>query len=195
MSDPGSISRWLGELKAGNLDAAQPLWVRYFERMVALARNCLQAGPRAMADEEDVATSAFASFCRCMTADRFPRLDDRDDLWKILMSLTARKAADLIHHENRLKRGGAGLRGGRDIDWEEVIGSQPTPEFVVQVAEEYQRLLDRLGNDSLRTIALWKLEGYTTHEIAERIGCTGRTVERKLRVIRSIWIPDSEAPP
>jgi hypothetical protein len=58
--------------------------------------------PRA-ADEEDVALSAFHSFCRDAEAGRFPELGDRKDLWQILVMLTARKAWALIEHEGRQK--------------------------------------------------------------------------------------------
>ena len=69
----------------------------------------------------------------------------------------------------------------------EILGHEPTPEFAVQVAEECRRLLDGLGDAELRSIALWKMEGFTTEEIAAQLGCVPRTVERKLRVIRGLW--------
>ena len=44
-----------------------------------------------------------------------------------------------------------------------------------------------LLDDDQRAIADAKLEGLTNPEIAERINRSLRTVERKLRVIRSLW--------
>jgi DNA-directed RNA polymerase specialized sigma24 family protein len=87
---------------------------------------------------------------------------------------------------------------GTDSDAEEsalaqVMGPEPTPEFAALVAEECQRRLDRLGDAGLRSVALWKMEGYTNDEIAQRLGCVPRTVERTLRVIRGLW--DQEATP
>src|SRR6202034_1431934 len=94
----GSVTRWIGDLKAGGAAAAQPLWERYFDRLVRLARNKLRARPRraAVEDEEDAALSAFDSFCRGAARGRFPRLTDRDDLWRLLVVLTVRKALDQI---------------------------------------------------------------------------------------------------
>src|SRR3954463_13568021 len=83
--DEGSVTVWLGDLKAGGDEAVQPLWERYFERLVILARQRLRDAPRAVADEEDAALSAFDSFCRSVQGGRFPRLGDRDDLWRILV--------------------------------------------------------------------------------------------------------------
>jgi DNA-directed RNA polymerase specialized sigma24 family protein len=70
---------------------------------------------------------------------------------------------------------------------EQVVGEEPTPEFAAQVAEEYQRLLDRLGDDSLRQVAVLKMEGCTNDEVAQRLDCSRRTVARKLETIRIIW--------
>src|SRR5436853_5155366 len=63
MSDD-SVSLWISQLTAGDAGAAQHLWERYFQRLVGLARKKLQDAPRRAADEEDVALSAFDSFCR-----------------------------------------------------------------------------------------------------------------------------------
>jgi len=68
-----------------------------------------------------------------------------------------------------------------------VLGDEPTPEFAAQVAEECQRLLGRLGDAELRSVALWKMEGYTNEEIAARLNCVPRTVQRKLGLIRTLW--------
>jgi hypothetical protein len=104
MSPEGSVSGWLGQLKDGDPDAAQHLWQRYFARLVGLARARLQGTPRQAADEEDVALSAFKSFCAGVKQGRFPRLDDRDDLWRLLVTLTARKAAHLRRYHRQIMR-------------------------------------------------------------------------------------------
>jgi hypothetical protein len=44
-----------------------------------------------------------------------------------------------------------------------------------------------LNDPGLRQIALWKLEGDTNAEIARKLECTLRTVERKLERIRIYW--------
>ena len=191
MRSSGSITHWIGQLKAGEPDAAQKLWEGYFQKMVELARHKLQGMPRRAADEEDVALSAFNSFCLGAGRGRFPQLGDRNSLWPLLVAITANKAVDLLRHERRLKRGGSpAAEAGRatpQAELDQVLGREPTPEFALQVAEECQRLLDRLGDEGLRSVALWKMEGYTVEEIAARLGCVPRTVERKLRAIRELW--------
>lgn len=186
MSNDGSITRWIGLLQSGDPDAAQPLWERYFRQLVAIARKKLLGAKPRLADEEDVALSAFDSFCRGLKRGRFPDLHDRDNLWKLLVVLTARKACHLLRDEQRLKRGG-GQKGASVEELEQVVAEQPSPEFAAELAENCHRLLDRLGTDELRSIALAKMEGYTTEEIAAQHQCAPRTIERKLRLIRGIW--------
>jgi DNA-directed RNA polymerase specialized sigma24 family protein len=193
MPETGSVSLWIDRLKAGQEEAVQPLWERYFQGLVRLARHKLRDLPRAAADEEDVALSAFDSFCRGAEEGRFARLEDRDDLWQLLVLLTARKAVNLRKHEGRQKRGAGKVRHASaltDDDGEalaEVLGKEPTPEFAAQVAEECRRRLEGLGDDGLREVALARMEGYTNAEIAARLGCVESTVERRLKVIRCLW--------
>src|SRR6516162_8802494 len=113
----GSVTRWIGDLVAGDAagSAAQKLWERYFDRLVHLARDRLRAGPRGPADAEDAALDAFDSFCRGAAAGRFPRLDDRDDLWALLVTITARKASAQVRRERRQKRGGGRIRGEQEL--------------------------------------------------------------------------------
>ncbi len=190
MASSGSVTHWLGQLKAGDAAGAQELWQRYFQPLVGLARKKLQGKKPRLADEEDVALSAFHSFCKGAKQGRFPRLADRDDLWQILVMLTARKAWKLLRHEGRQKRG-AGLAPA-DADLEQIIGQEPTPDFALQMAEEFQRLLDSL-EDELRQVALWKMEGYKNKEIAVKLKCVVRAVERKLWTIRKIWEKDDHS--
>src|SRR5262249_22280111 len=129
---------------------------------------------------------------------RFPQLHDRLDLWQGLVVLAVRKAFDLAQHERRQKRGGGALLGEAALSgladssrqaaaWEQIERPGPTPAFAAQVAEECRRLLDRLDSPELRRVALCKMEGYNNEEIAAQVGCGLRTVERRLRLIRSIW--------
>jgi RNA polymerase sigma factor (sigma-70 family) len=202
MSSEGSVTRWITALKGGDAAAAQPLWERYYRRLVSLARQKLQSARRRGADEEDVVQNAFHSFFQGVARGRFPQLHDRDNLWRLLVVITARKALDQIAREYSKRRGGGTVQGESWISsghprWDEaaidqVVGEEPTPAFAAQVAEQYHRLLDLLGDASLRRVAVWKMEGLTNDEIADRLDCSRRTVARKLETIRIIWSGDAE---
>src|SRR5262245_55080326 len=196
MSSDESVSQWLGRLQDGDPAAAQQLWERYFQQLVGLARKKMQGLPRRCEDEEDVALSAFDSFCRGAREGRFPQLHDRDNLWRLLVTITARKAYQLGLREKRQKRGGhavldeAALAGladsaSRGVGLEQLIDREPTPQFAAQLAEEYERLLAGLPDAELRSVAQWKLEGYTNEEVGAKLGCALRSVERKLKIGRA----------
>jgi RNA polymerase sigma factor (sigma-70 family) len=204
-SSPGSVSRWFPGLKAGEEAALNQLWERYWPALVQLARQKLRGTKRLVADEEDIALDAFDSFCRGAEQGRFPNLHDRHNLWAILITVTRRKVLDELERENRKKRGGGKVQGesalvsptGSDESWaggiEAVMDKDPTPEFAARLAEDCQRLLTKLGDSKLQSIALWKMEGYTNSEIAAKLGCVVATAERKLKMIRNIWSKEVES--
>jgi RNA polymerase sigma factor (sigma-70 family) len=182
---PGSITHHLHQLQGGSPEAARPLWEQYFDRLVHVARRMLQDTPRGMADEEDVALDALDSLCRGVQAGRFPELCDRESLWRLLVVIAWRKALDRQAHEHCARRGGGRVRPDADLD--RFISREPTPELAALMADQCRRLLDSLDEDALRVVALRKLEGYTSAEIARQLGCSLASVERKLRRIRGIW--------
>ena len=156
-------------------------------------------------DEEDAALSAFNSFCAGAARGKFPQLADRDDLWRLLVVITARKAMAQANREGRQKRGGGrvveeavlfghGLRRRRWIAGRPRAdrGRRATPEFAAMMAEECRRLLDALDDDSLRQVALSRMEGYNNDEIADQLGCARRTVARRLDLIRKTWLATEE---
>jgi DNA-directed RNA polymerase specialized sigma24 family protein len=196
----GSITHCVGDLKGGDQGAAQVLWERYFDQLVRLARRRLALAKQGGADEdeEDAALSAFDSFCSGLAGGRFPRLEDRDELWRLLVVITARKASAQLDRRRALKRGGDRFRveaahAAADDSTDsgdpliQIVARQPTPEFAAMVADETAHLLEKLGDEGLRQIALWRMEGYTSDEIADRLGCARRTVARRLDLIRQIW--------
>ena len=190
MSLDGDVTRWLQQLKQGDRSAAQELWQRYYARLVGLAQQHLHRSLRRAADEEDVALSAFESFCRRAEEGRFPRLDDSDDLWQVLVTITVCKAADLANRERRQKRGGGAVAVASELGdgdtFAELISREPDPALAAEVAENCQRLLDALGDGMLRAIAVAKMEGETNKAIAARLGVCEGTIERKLAGCRKI---------
>src|SRR5258708_21310640 len=155
----GSVTHWIGALQAGEMDeAAGPLWGRYFERLAHLARLRLRSKARGPGDEEDVALSVFNSFFDGVAAGAFPELGGRDDLWRLLVTITARKAANQIRREHQLKRGGGRVLGEAMLEradpdagraFAQVVGDEPSPAFAAMVPEELPLRLQGLQADSL----------------------------------------------
>ncbi len=195
MSHDDPVTSWIEGIKAGNTTEIQRLWDGYFDRLVRLAGSRLPSHCRRAFDEEDVAISAFRSFCDRASRGQFPRLDDRDDLWRILATITVRKALEAVRHQMRQKRGGGNVLGesalaGPGEGVAEVLSREPTPEEAARFSDDCRRLFDRLGDSTLRVVALLRLEGRSTQEIAQSLGVSTKTVDRKLRLIQAIWGED-----
>ena len=200
-----SVTQWIADWKAGDARASQQLWERFFQRVVGLARKRLGGMPKQMADEEDVAISAFNSFFAAAQAGRFPQLHDRDDLWQILFDLIDKKSTDLKRYLGREKRDFRRQQGESAFDgaaansatgpagFDAVEGPEPSPELIAEFTEEVAERLRVLDDPELRQIALWKLEGFENREIAEKLDRVERSVERKLKVIRDRWSPEASA--
>ncbi|MCA9069767.1 MAG: hypothetical protein KDA84_12630 [Planctomycetaceae bacterium] len=196
-----TVTLWIDQLRAGDEAAAQQLWSRYFDRMVQLAQQRLGEVKHGLADEEDVALSAFKSFCLGMQKGRYPQLLDRDGLWPLLVAITAHKSVDLIRHENRQKRGGSGspqpnaAARAEVVSLGEILSREPNPEFAGEMAELFDQLLQKLDqadDPELKLIALRRMQGDSAAEIAEDLGCVTRTIERKVAIIRRLWEQEAE---
>jgi RNA polymerase sigma factor (sigma-70 family) len=176
-----SVTRLIRAAQQDRASAVGPLLAVYFERLVQLARRRLQDLPGMANYDEDLALRSFYSvYRRVRDPERPLQLAGRDDLWRLLAARTISRAIDLI------RRHRPGEVPGED-NLEQLLTREPTPEEAAATADECRRLLGLLEEPELRQIALWKVEGYTNEEIASRLDCVPRTVERKVRRIRLLW--------
>ena len=70
---------------------------------------------------------------------------------------------------------------------DQVLSQEPSPEFVAQLTDEFKRLFGKIEDPDLRTVATMRMEGYTIDEMSTRLGRAPATIERKLKVIRTLW--------
>jgi DNA-directed RNA polymerase specialized sigma24 family protein len=194
------VTRWFRALEKGDERAAEELWEYCVPKMLAHSRRRLPESFRKALDEEDIALSAFRSLCARARRGDLQSIQGRTELLKLLSVITTRKTLNYIKRETREKRGSGKVRGeswfgsaqsGGDrlstdgIDGFE--GPSDSPELMAQYTEQCKQMLDELEDPVLETVVLLRLEGYTIAEIAERMSCAKRTVERRLSLIREIW--------
>ncbi|CAN5275654.1 ECF-type sigma factor [soil metagenome] len=187
MSPEASVTNWLNALQGGDRVGVRGLWDRYFHQMMGIARQKLGPCPRKVVDEEDVAVSAFDSFCRGMEQGQFPRLEDRDELWRLLVVITVRKAVNVVQYEGRQKRDATRTELTDDDTFHELMSQEPSPAVAVAMHEECLSLLDKLQDENLRKLVLLKLEGHNNIECAALLGRARVTVQRMLKLIQQIW--------
>jgi DNA-directed RNA polymerase specialized sigma24 family protein len=196
MAPEGSITRCITLLRQGEDAAAQVIWERYFPQLVRLARSQLARVSSCTKDEEDIALSALDRFCRAVNQGRYPQLADRHGLWRLLLQITSRRLHDQRRYERRQRRGGGHVYRASDVaegadrethDLDDFADDAPTPEFAALMAEQCGRLLSRLDDPQLQALATAKLDGTSNSDLATQLGCSVRTVERRLKLIRDIW--------
>lgn len=188
MSD--DVSHYIQRVKDGrDEEATGQLWDKYFEQLVRVARRSLGTLPKRAADEEDVAISAMHSFFNAAESGRFESLKNRDELWKLLVTIVIRKSNRLKERATVKKRGSGLVRGesvflkSGDLVSPGLTGV-PEEGIVSELMLECSELIQGLDDDVLRRIALLKMQGYTSDEVAEQLDVSRATVKRKLRRIK-----------
>lgn len=188
-SDPceGSVTWFFGQLRNGDDRALVELWQRYFPQLMGLAKRVLADRPQRAAGAEDAVQEALVSFWRRARAGEFADVLHRDHLWQLLAQFTVYKARRQSRHETAAKRGGGRILDEAALDagatpLDELAGQSPTGEVDLHATE----LLEQLPPE-LREFAVLRLLGHATDEIAERLGCTQRKVQRKLELVRLRW--------
>ncbi len=195
----GSLTFLLHGLQDGDREAMTQLWARCFATIVGLARQRLGSGNRRSQDEDDVASEVFTKLYFSASEGKLPELNDRQSLWRLLVSMTRNVSIDQMKREAREKRGGGRVHGHSiseltDLEiptnspqaFDNFVGVQPTPDSVAAIDELIQHSLARLPDEEHRQMLLLKLEGYTHDEIAEVLKIAPRTVERRMHRVREL---------
>lgn len=188
---PGSVTRWIELLTSGDPAAVEFLWRRYFQRMVRLANSRVRRLSGAAADGEDVALSAFQGFCAAARRGDFPELDDRESLWRVLVTCTLNRSRNLAARASAQKRSQPLQQISlSEAQHEQTRGKDVVAELV-DASDQLLFLLQLLDREDatgeLRQIALWKLEGMSNEQIARQLKRRTSLVGQKLRLIRLLW--------
>ena len=197
MENPVSVTQMIHQLRSDDPrerdEAARLVWEHYFRDLLALARRHLSRKIRQKVGAEDLLQSVYASVCRRQQRGDF-ELYDRDDFWRLLVTVTLNKARNAAKRHHRARRdvgrevslasaaGESGLGGGPPL-----AADGLPPDEVAALAEELERRIRSLADPLLKQVALKKLEGLTNGEIAEALDYTERTIERKLGIVRKKW--------
>lgn len=188
-SNDTCVTGWVTQLRLGDEVAATRLWEYVHPRLVEFGRRRIQTPDSARYDEDDVAQSAFHALCSAIQAGKYEDVADRGELWQLLATIALNKVRKRIVYASAQRRGGGAtslgtgpLEGIESHDW--------SAEEQAIMREECERLLSVLQRDEVKQVALLRIEGYTNEEIAGMLGCTRRSVQRRLEFIRSVWSQD-----
>lgn len=177
-----SLSQLIERWPQGESAAVERIHQEYFRRLAALSRRVLAGLPGARTEAEDVVQSAMQSLCRFMRRKDDGRAMGRDDIWRLLCHIVACKSRRRIQRQTR------GLPGGKVRPESDFAADSPLSRLSDDFsADEFDRLLvETLEalDPALQRIAVLAIEGFTQEEISQRIGCSKRTIIRKMEIIR-----------
>ncbi len=193
------LSALLVRLRQGDEEAADAIWKHCFERLKEFARTKLSSLAGRSTDEEDIALSAIGSFMVRYGNDPSEDRNDPDGLWKLLFTVTLRNVVKHSPRESATPR-------GQQLCETDIASTNSGDGLLNRIADDAPitsvELIDHLDKmatlnhtlidlpENLRTIAIYRLSGDNHGEIAVKLGCSTRTVERKLELIRQLWIED-----
>lgn len=189
----GSVTGWIEQLKDKNPEAQRLIWQRFVSRLITYATRRMTGINSPVVDAEDIACMTFQNFFD-KTPGQFSTLVNRNDLWQILAVLAERRVVDEYRKSNAKKNGsnqlvnetrlaGQSESGPMTLDSFAAPGIQQ-PDFAMILSEEIETRLDSLKDDLLQKIALARMHGYRNQEIANLLGISLRSVERKLGIVR-----------
>lgn len=181
MSRDASVTMWINAVRQGDASAAEHLWRRYFQQLMAQARVRMTNVDRTGYDEEDAAISTFHILCTKLQEGHYASLSDRDELWQLMLTVLIRKVGRRVKYQQASKRSIARTgQVGFSVDELPAATSD-------EISEECFELIALLNDSNLEQVALLKFEGYTNEEIAAKLNRTRRTIQRMLNLIRSLW--------
>jgi RNA polymerase sigma-70 factor (ECF subfamily) len=187
MSEPAQDRSLVKQWQAGDQKAAQELFDRYAERLLALARRRISQRLASRVDPEDVVQSVFRTFFDRVKAGQF-QIEDPNDVCKLLARITVNKTLRQIAHHKAAKRDPS-LEAGQGVDGQErlreILDREPTPEEANAFMDQLEHFLGRLRPPD-RLILEMRMQGYNNLEIAEELKVSDRKIRRLMERVRSL---------
>lgn len=190
------FNAWFSAVCDGDGASTTRLWEDYFERIGRSVAGRLTSQGRRYEDQEDVANSVLRTFFRRASLGQFKELGDKDQLWKLLLTIAIRKANDYRKRSMAQRRGGKdnvlGQNMGDDSDRMAAIDmvaspNSHLPEAELRAQELFDSVMQRMPDDKTRDVVLLHLQGAEKQQIAEMQKCSIRTVERRMQNAIAVW--------
>ena len=190
-------------LRSGNSVVIRQFCHQYGGALERLAERNLASGLRRRVGADDVAQSACRTFLRRAQIGEF-ELSDSEGLWGLLCAITLTKVREQTRFHLREKRGlhrevhhATGASAGDSTGGPSVFfdrpAAEPSPDDAAEFTDQFTRLVESLDEEERQLVDL-KLQQFTNDEIAERMGCSERTVRRILKRVQAALIRHFDVP-
>lgn len=182
---PEQLDLWIDGLRHGQSRVLSDFWQHYGPMLERLADKNLGKGIRPRLGPEDVVQSVCRTFFRRAKEGQF-ELNDEDGLWRLLVAITLTKVREKTRYHMRAKRAmqNETPMGGSEEDGPPLPAVGPSPEEAAEFSDLLEATLSGLDDEERQVVQL-KLQDLTHDEVAERMGCSERTVRRILKKVQS----------
>jgi RNA polymerase sigma factor (sigma-70 family) len=187
------ITEYLKAFKAGDAARLNDILKAYWSQLVAHCEQRLSRKFKPQQEGQDFAIQAFHNLAEGVRRGRWPRLDNRNDLWQVLLQAANCRIKDFVRNQMAEKRGGSqqrltdGPQSSRPMDLDQFQARDEFPQDAEQLVQLMFDLSNRLrGKITHVRILVDHLNNYTNQEIAIRYEISSRTVRRKLDEILEI---------
>lgn len=190
---PGSVSGWIAQLRQGDPAAINNLVARYFGKIAQYAEGRLRRGIRVTDDGEDIALTVLQAIAKQVSNGRYPDLQDRDDLWFMMIVIAQHAVIDRQRVELRRSKSGAPIHNMTDllqtynVELDNFIGREDSEARLLEIIDCWEELLRKLPDDRMRQVAQLKIQGLSNREVANELDLVPRTVDRKVNAISQLW--------
>jgi RNA polymerase sigma-70 factor (ECF subfamily) len=179
---PASDRSLLRRLQHGQADASTELYLRYAERLLALAAAQTAPDLARRVDPEDIVQSVFRTFFRRASLGHYT-IPEGEEIWKLLLVIALNKVRAVAVFHRAAKRDVRRTFGGEAFD-RALESQQGRGEDALSVLRMVvEELLQGQPVAHRRMIEL-RIEGYEVNDIAAAVARSKRTVERVLQDFR-----------
>ena len=185
--EPNSVEAFVNSLRQGDPAAAQQVFDQYVDKMVAMARKRISQRLASRIDAEDVVQSVFRTFFHRTKEGEF-EFHDPEDICKTLAKITMHKVFRQVAHHQAAKRDAGRELGSGDEGQDLVVNlvsREPSPEETTELLDHMEHFLAQLKPQEREILEL-RMQGFSTVDIAKRLGILDRKIRRLMERLRGL---------
>ncbi len=173
-SDKSLIER----IRGGDDDAATALYERYADRVKWFVQSRASDQLKHQVEPEDIVQSIFKSVFRGMESRGY-EAPEGGTLWHLIAVVAIHKVRKNVSRRLAAMRDVRRTESLESLDFEQAGAFESKQEMEVAVREAIECL-----SPQEQTVVNLRMQNYSVEEIAKQIGCSPRTVERRLQQVR-----------
>jgi RNA polymerase sigma-70 factor, ECF subfamily len=177
-SDLPTDQSLIARIRGGDDDAATALYERYADRVKWFVQTRTSDQLKHQVEPEDIVQSIFKSVFRGMESRGYDA-PEGGTLWHLIAVVAIHKVRKNASRRHAAMRDARRTESLDSLDAGQVSDHEAAQEMEFAVREAIECL-----SPQEQTVVNLRMQNYSVDEIAKQIGCSPRTVERRLQQVR-----------